>query len=538
VYGDDWYKDRQDMFPNVALSNDYVQADLLLYKYEYLVDRSFDTPLAWELWDVVLHVLQDLRPNLLTILPDEASEVEKILQAYGDDFRLTTAKASQPNHQRSPEWLQEHGFCMDNLQPRKTATDKGWGAFAKRDLSQGTIVAPLPLLHLHREILQVEWKDLVTTLWKGQQLLLNYCFGHPQSTVLLFPYSTAVGYINHGRPANVALRWSDRMTRPERLHEPAENLHADHLESGLLLELVALRDIDEGEEILLDYGDEWVAAWQAHVADWSPPTQPETYQSAEEYRALLAANGDTIENFDYDSLLGNVDVFCLFSFETVDQTAIYIHNPLAPLEHCRIVGSGLNHTFRVQYFLTHHQGIGEESTFVYDSLPLDAMQFYDKDYTSDFHLRHAFRHEIGLPSNIFPDAWKDMREEPSGKKGYGHSTVDRMNRRVEWIRTTVELKSKPYPKGIRTACLLYVDLEMVATDATSIKWVFNRTWASPGEFSCDINARHFDEEIHYDEIVARAESVMPLAVYFNATLWLPRRTLNVTGIPRSAIRFR
>lgn len=245
MYGDDWYRDRADQFPNVALSKDYIRADALLYKFEYLVDRDFDSPLAWSLWDLFRDVLQDLRPNILQIVPNDAPQVGEILEKYGEDFRLTTAKASNPDHQRTPEWLRENAFCMDNIVGRNT-TDKGMGAFATRSLKRGIVVAPLPLLHLHRRMLQMEWRESVSTMWKGDQLLLNYVFGHPQSTVLLFPYSTAVAYVNHGRPANVALRWSDRMPRPERLKEPAEKLHDDWFESGLMLEMYALRDIQTG----------------------------------------------------------------------------------------------------------------------------------------------------------------------------------------------------------------------------------------------------------------------------------------------------
>jgi len=34
---------------------------------------------------------------------------------------------------------------------------------------------------------------------------------------------------------------------------------------GLSFEYVALRDIEEGEEIFMDYGEEWEDAWEQHV---------------------------------------------------------------------------------------------------------------------------------------------------------------------------------------------------------------------------------------------------------------------------------
>ena len=37
-----------------------------------------------------------------------------------------------------------------------------------------------------------------------------------------------------------------------------------------MLEYVALREIQEGEEVLVDYGTEWEAAWDEHVKTWKP----------------------------------------------------------------------------------------------------------------------------------------------------------------------------------------------------------------------------------------------------------------------------
>ena len=38
----------------------------------------------------------------------------------------------------------------------------------------------------------------------------------------------------------------------------------------LMFEYVALRDIHEGEEVLVNYGDEWEEAWRDHVEEWEP----------------------------------------------------------------------------------------------------------------------------------------------------------------------------------------------------------------------------------------------------------------------------
>jgi hypothetical protein len=40
--------------------------------------------------------------------------------------------------------------------------------------------------------------------------------------------------------------------------------------TGLLMEIVATRDISISEEILLDYGRGWEEAWNRHVQEWQP----------------------------------------------------------------------------------------------------------------------------------------------------------------------------------------------------------------------------------------------------------------------------
>ena len=43
-----------------------------------------------------------------------------------------------------------------------------------------------------------------------KQIILNYCFGHPNFTLLLFPYSSNVVYINHhSTDYNAKLQWTN-----------------------------------------------------------------------------------------------------------------------------------------------------------------------------------------------------------------------------------------------------------------------------------------------------------------------------------------
>ena len=38
----------------------------------------------------------------------------------------------------------------------------------------------------------------------------------------------------------------------------------------MAMKIVATRDINVGEEVLIDYGKEWETAWERHVSIWYP----------------------------------------------------------------------------------------------------------------------------------------------------------------------------------------------------------------------------------------------------------------------------
>jgi hypothetical protein len=131
---------------------------------------------------------------------------DEILIHYGDNwFQERLAKryrlhqgVATPFHQptRSVEWLRANGLCLDNLYGgRSTLDHAGRGAFATRDLMQpGMVVAPVPVLPLRRESLQIarQRHDDAGTALQTHQLLLNYCFGHEKSSLLLYPYGFMV----------------------------------------------------------------------------------------------------------------------------------------------------------------------------------------------------------------------------------------------------------------------------------------------------------------------------------------------------------
>jgi SET domain len=165
---------------------------------------------------------------------------------------------------RTEEWLREHGTCGDNIQEgQSTIRQAGRGAFATRKLVKDSVAAPLPLIHVEdvKVFEMLEFSDIQTLktegVRNGMQLLLNYCFGHSKSSLLLCPYGPLTSLINHNQTqANVKVRWaspSNGIHEPKLLETPIE-VFAKGRRARLAMELVPLRDIQAGEEIFLDYG--------------------------------------------------------------------------------------------------------------------------------------------------------------------------------------------------------------------------------------------------------------------------------------------
>jgi SET domain len=235
---------------------------------------------------------------------------------------------------RDIHWLEEHGICLDNLfvdtstlnegfskrpltgnsVPISDAAPVGRGAFSKRDVLQGQVITATPVALLHRsdlDILQQRFvqpgtmhhdlffdqdKASITTertieflegKKRGPQLLLNYCFGHPDSQVLLLPYgAVGVSYINHasGMKANARLEWSYSPSS----HIQSFRCHAwtRASSSKVFVNIVATRNITAGEEVFLDYGPNWVSSYEKRVSDWNRREQTETpgRTTAREYK--------------------------------------------------------------------------------------------------------------------------------------------------------------------------------------------------------------------------------------------------------------
>ena len=284
-FGDMWDKDKdEDKFQDRLTRQDYNHADDYLEKLLVFMDKykeEMDGPLEEEVLDFILETVLDgvgeKRAKVVrSLLPPRLSKLKQVKEVNG------TFMYRNQDLIRSAKWLEEHGICVDNLYADKsTIPDAGRGAFASRKIHVNETIAPVPLVpiisdkimdmyHFYQEADKAN--DVIHVMYdaskpRGKQLLLNYAYGHRESSMLFVPSSPMVNLVNHGTTPNARLLWSEH-PHVTNDHEVGDVTIGDwdmSYDPQVIMLLVAIRDIEEGEEILIDYGSGWQSAWDLHV---------------------------------------------------------------------------------------------------------------------------------------------------------------------------------------------------------------------------------------------------------------------------------
>lgn len=292
-----------------------------------------------------------------------------------------------------------------------------------------------------------DFDDQNAAIWRdGTQLLLNYCFSHPESSLLLFPYSPVVQYVNHNLTGfNADLQWSNLPNHhPEWLERTPDDLDSeDH--AGLIMEMVATRDIEAGEEVFLNYGPEWQAAWDRHVDQWKPfPDKMRRPASAAELNARIEWLKTESEREDEpDFSIPNEDVFTVCfvagltraqrlkregnvtTYKWMDASNLFATDAFA--HPCDVLermdrNSETKATLDVNHAFDRKDSLLPVNTIRYrvgvvlendrralvEGVPRRAIQLFDRAYKSESFARDAFRHAMRLPDFMVPDAWRDL----------------------------------------------------------------------------------------------------------------------------------
>ncbi|KAL7484298.1 hypothetical protein ACHAW6_009942 [Cyclotella cf. meneghiniana] len=473
-YGSSWFKNRAD-FATVPVKASYNEAERFLEKYGLLLLGNPPPTEGWRfnvfIEDMILK--EEAQKDLWDIIKSfpYVSRARQALPATsGDAMRAIHRGISAvevENSMRSLDYLKEHGKCVDNIVPgNSTIPHAGRGAFATRFIPKGSLVAPAPLLHFTDKSTLIMYNE--TRDWNGElvknekeilttQLIRNYMFGHPNSSVVLFPYSHHVSYINHhSTEFNARLQWAKNFSfyNQDWLYKDVQFLD-QQWRAGLMLEFIAIRDINEGEEILIDYGKDWQNVWELHVTQWAP-VDPEKdfnnytlwtkvsstnagkaiYRRAEFYKVDNAPI-KTIKEQDTDPYPRNVVFKCrvdvdigIGNYTYAPKTTPFYKRKWVlndmKVDHknsrkCNIVerrdvssddDEYYDHPFLYTVELNYvRKNQGQRTIYenqVITAVPFRAIDFVNEKYSSDMFLKNAFRHEMGLPDGLWPKAWMNL----------------------------------------------------------------------------------------------------------------------------------
>jgi len=207
--------------------------------------------------------------------------------------------------------------------------------------------------------------------------------------------------------------------------------------------------------VLINYGDEWQAAWDEHVQNWHP-SNTESLQSVQ-YERAEAFNGDmttpirTMEEQIVDPYSSHINFFCIAN---VEHDSPYLFSPLTSpyfkrewekdvdmpgdskdAKHlpCKVtlryeiedddddeeeeeVNEDADQTPKYRFLYTIELNVEKNfevkifsENHVITDVPREAIIFKNLPYSDDIFLsKHAFRHVMKLPDDTFPKAWMNL----------------------------------------------------------------------------------------------------------------------------------
>ena len=436
-YGDQWFIDRTAQFGLLPLTDDYHVVETMSKKLQKI----------FEYGKIPMDVRYDLYERFILANPYmNASRTLRTVPKLYEDFQYMAQHGMQEYYQkgaiRSVDDLQQHGRCVDTIEPqRSTIRQAGRGAFAKRPFQKDEIVIGTPFFYYASDdffkLYRGNWitkdkDDFHPDQHIGYQLMYNYCWRHEQhanvSSIVLCPYGMNVNYINHNQSlANVRVQWAKdgEMNHNASLlqNHPREMYFSDA--PKLWLDFVALRDIEKGEEIFMDYGNIWEEAWQKHVFRWNKDNYyPSDYVSAYDWnkmnaKVMLRTRAEQVEEPYPDHFV----MICLPEIADPKYTELLTSsvcertwNPSVLGLPCYIVDRDLQSDGSYWYQVKYKKDSDSTEWVESDLIVREAIKFVNRPYTNDIFLEDAFRQPIGIPDDIFPDAWRGIHLPPLPKK--------------------------------------------------------------------------------------------------------------------------
>lgn len=186
------------------------------------------------------------------------------------------------------------------------------------------------------------------------------------------------------------------------------------------------------DELFMDYGSAWEEAWHAHVENWKPVDGAEKYLPSFHFNRNEKRLKATSKGHPYPP---NVEIHVFEQF--FDETKKWKIDMMRKVRKFN-VRMDRNHTaYSVEDLLVKQKAVVEltegsrpvdilsvedmnerdvsytirdnKDNKIYKGLPRLAFYFFDKPDTTDMSLQNAFRHHIGIPDDVFPTTWRNLR---------------------------------------------------------------------------------------------------------------------------------
>ena len=239
------------------------------------------------------------------------------------------------------------------------------------------------------------------------------CFSLPLITQLNYHPFIGVNYINHNQTlANVKIQWAPNGTMAQNSSWLALDPMAMewNYKPSLGIDYITIKDIEEGEELFLDYGDIWEKAWKKYVKEWKPKRVWKSYLPAATLNKILANNAlrtqkEQAERPYPKNVVLKCDLGATTDENLTNEREDVTYEP--DYQPCRILdrySDDLGTLYNVQIQLD-----GEGRRFTERFILRGNIEFFDLPYTNDLHLRPAFRHKIGLPIEMVPSIWRNKK---------------------------------------------------------------------------------------------------------------------------------
>ena len=392
-----------------------------------------------------------------SLIPETTEQFQKIVKntylTRTDTIKELLARETIEEH--SIDWIKENGMCLDLIRPGKsTIPGAGKGAFSQGFIVEGALISPAPLLNIKDKILMrmhdlydeetEELEDLDGQPVVGIQLLFNYCFSHVESPLMLCPQTNMIlmnhcstrkpskGHCKNGPNAKVQWGTSWDADTSEWLKMSYEDVvkMTSEQRRGLSLEVIATKNIYPGEEVFIDYGENWEAAYEEHVADWEPPVDDGTYIPVR----TMIDNKDfrTIKELEENPYPENVMTVCYFTDGERHEDEDYLEDGeiiLSEFNGSSYVAEGGMDVHYDAYecnledkeidesgstVLTVRILYSETKNYILTEFPEESITFKTRMYKGDQFLPGAFRHFIEIDDDIFPEQWKLELEYEEG----------------------------------------------------------------------------------------------------------------------------